>query len=40
MDNEVMEKQLLNKVLTLPVHDFRDKYAIAKSKRRLEKLSD
>jgi tetratricopeptide (TPR) repeat protein len=40
MDNEEMEEKLLKKVLTLPVRDFRDKYAIAKSKRRLEKLSD
>jgi tetratricopeptide (TPR) repeat protein len=38
MDNEEMEKKFLKKVLTLPVHDFRDKYSIKKSKIRLEEL--
>ncbi|HVO73832.1 MAG TPA: hypothetical protein VMT35_07400 [Ignavibacteriaceae bacterium] len=38
MDNIEMEKKLLKKVLTLPVHDFRDKYSIKKSKSRLEEL--
>ncbi len=38
MDNNEMEKKFLEKVLTLPVHDFRDKYSIKKSKIRLEEL--
>ncbi|MGE5861395.1 MAG: tetratricopeptide repeat protein [Ignavibacteria bacterium] len=38
MDNEEMEKKFLKKVLTLPVHDFRDKYSIKKSEIRLEEL--
>jgi tetratricopeptide (TPR) repeat protein len=38
MDDEEMEEKLLEKVLTLPIRDFRDKYSIKKSRRRLEEL--
>jgi len=38
MGEDEKAAELFKKVLTLPVKDFRDKYAIRKSKRRLEKL--
>jgi len=38
MDEEEKEKELLKKVLTFKIRDFRDKFAIEKAKRRLEKL--
>ena len=38
MDKEEKEKELLRKVLNCEIRDFRDKFAIEKAKRRLEKL--
>jgi tetratricopeptide (TPR) repeat protein len=38
MDEEKKEEELLKKVLNFEIKDFRDKFAIEKAKRRLEKL--
>lgn len=38
LDNEKKEKELLQKVLKMPVRDFRDKYTLARAKARLEKM--
>jgi len=38
MGEEEKEKELLQKVINYEIRDFRDKFAIRKSKRRLEKL--
>ncbi len=38
MDDEEKEKELLRKVLNYKIRDFRDRFAIEKAKRRLEKL--
>ena len=39
MDDEQKERELLKKVLTYKIKDFRDKFAIAKAKKRLEELN-
>ncbi|MDR3667532.1 MAG: hypothetical protein P4L35_11880 [Ignavibacteriaceae bacterium] len=39
MDKEAEEKALLQKILNLPIRDFRDKFAIEKAKKRLNSIS-
>ena len=40
MGEEEKEKELLHKVLVYKIQNFRDKFAIEKAKRRLERLNN
>ncbi len=40
MDNEIKEKEWLEKIIDAPIMDFRDKYAKRKARKRLKELAD
>ncbi|MCJ7552583.1 MAG: hypothetical protein MUO34_01750 [Ignavibacteriaceae bacterium] len=40
MDNEIKEKEWLQKIIDAPIIDFRDKYAKRKARKRLKELAD